>query len=812
MKFTISEGAKRTSKQWKPREYSWSEFTDRLKAPVRTKETAADYAAAPKDQQVEIKDVGGFVGGVLRDARRSIGTVEARTLITLDADYPAPDFIETAQWQILSAQAVYTTHSHTKDKPRFRLIIPLSRPVSPDEYGAIARRAAERIGMKNFDHTTFQPERLMFWPSASSDGEYICEITDGDPMDADEMLASYNDWQDVSSWPVCPSETKVMQRASTAEDPAEKPGVIGAFCRVYSVPDAIDEYIPEEYEPADMYGDNRFTYTGGTTAGGAVIFDDGKFLYSYHDSDPAATGHCVNAFDLVRIHRFGELDAKCRESTPPESRPSFKAMLELAAGDPEVSKLMLEERVEEAQEVFSALPLPPEEEDTEWLKGIQTDKGGQAQNTLANVHHILAHDPVLRGAIAYNQFREQIVILRDLPWHKMKKRDGSGDPWTDLDDIKLLRYMERYRQHFTRQFVLDQVADVAAQNAFHPVRDYLKPLQWDGVPRVDTLLIDRIGARPDTPEAEAYVKAVTRKTLAGAVARIFDPGCKMDYMLVLSGPQGVGKSTILSDLARGWFTDSVYGIGTKDAADSIQGYWIVEMSELAALRKVEVEPIKAFISQRVDIYRAAYGRRKEEHPRQCIFVGTTNSDAFLRDETGNRRYWPVTVQGPYGRLTPGEIDQIWAEAVEIYKGGEPLFLSEELEAQARSEQERYQMEDPWTAEISSFLERPIPTDWYGRSKAEREAWLTFPADSDAPTMKRNTVTVAEIWEECFKGNPRELKKNMSALHQAMAGVGGWEKASGKIWHHGKSVRGYRRLPAQDATGSKIIAMKAAGRQ
>ena len=131
--FTISEGAKRTSKLWKPREYSWAEFTARLKTPVRTNETAAQYAAASKDQQVEIKDIGGFVGGTLTESRRSIETVEARTLVTLDADYPASDFIEIAQWQVISAQAIYTTHSHSPEKPRFRLIIPLSRPVTPDE-------------------------------------------------------------------------------------------------------------------------------------------------------------------------------------------------------------------------------------------------------------------------------------------------------------------------------------------------------------------------------------------------------------------------------------------------------------------------------------------------------------------------------------------------------------------------------------------------------------------------------------------------------------------------------------------------------
>ena len=218
------------------------------------------------------------------------------------------------------------------------------------------------------------------------------------------------------------------------------------------------------------------------------------------------------------------------------------------------------------------------------------------------------------------------------------------------------------------------MALVSSERLYHPVKEYLNGLSWDGTKRLENLLVDYLGAE-DTP----YVRAVTRKTLVAAVARIYEPGTKFDSILVLNGPQGIGKSTLFARLGRAWYSDSLSISDMKDktASEKLQGYWILELGELAGIRKMDVETVKSFITRTDDKYRKAYGVNVESHPRQCIIVGSTNSDGgFLRDVTGNRRFWPVRVLGK-GRHKPWDldaVDQIWAEAAEYYHQGEELFL------------------------------------------------------------------------------------------------------------------------------------------
>ena len=227
---------------------------------------------------------------------------------------------------------------------------------------------------------------------------------------------------------------------------------------------------------------------------------------------------------------------------------------------------------------------------------------------------------------------------------------------------------------------------VSSERLYHPVKEYLGSLKWDGTRRLDTLLIDYLGAE-DTP----YVRAVTRKTLVAAVARIYQPGIKFDSILVLNGPQGIGKSTLFARLGGQWYSDSLSITDMKDktAAEKLQGYWILELGELVGIKKMDVETVKSFISRTDDKYRQAYGVNVESHPRSCIIVGSTNSDGgFLRDITGNRRFWPVQVTG-CGKYHPWEltdVDQIWAEAIERYNSGEELFLTGSLEDEAVSQQ------------------------------------------------------------------------------------------------------------------------------
>jgi len=234
------------------------------------------------------------------------------------------------------AGCMYTTHKHRKDNPRFRICFPLSRRVSPDEYEAIARVVASWLGIDAFDDTTYQPTRLMYYPSTSKDGEYVFNYSDAPIMDADAVLAELPDWRDPTTWPVSSRVREAVRpnKSGKVEDPEEKDGIIGAFCRAYPMYDALAEFLDEVYAPCAELGDDRYSLIGASTSGGLVVYDN-KLAYSHHATDPCS-GKLVNAFDLVRLHKFGDRDDAADEKTPPNRLPSYLAMCELAVADMEI--------------------------------------------------------------------------------------------------------------------------------------------------------------------------------------------------------------------------------------------------------------------------------------------------------------------------------------------------------------------------------------------------------------------------------------------------------------------------------------------
>ena len=731
----IAVASSRKAKTWRNRKILWSELAERLSKTTRTPETVAEYKAMKRDKQSDVKDVGGFVGGYLNNGHRT--DVRFRSVLALDADFAKPELWEDWCSNFGYAAAIYSTHKHTPSAPRLRLVIPLSRNVTPDEYQAIGRKVADSLADGSidwFDDTTYQPERVMFWPSTSQDGEYIFRVNDGDFLDADMFLGMYQDWQDMSAWPVSSRVSELVRRATTKQqDPLGKPGLIGAFCRAYSITDAIDAFVPD-YVPCDE--PNRYTYAKGSTAAGVVVYED-KFSYSFHGTDPASMQLC-NAWDLVRLHQFGELDEGTDPDIPVSSKPSYKAMAQLATEDPRVRAQIVEDRTAEAREDF-ADPLV----ETDWMAQLKiTEKGGIAQ-TIDNIVIILEHDPSLVGRIAYNEMSHNVVLISGTPWHEVK---GEAQ-WTDTDDANLRYYLERTYGISGKDKIFDAVNVVANKHKYHPVRDYLDSCDWDGVPRVDELLIKYLGA-DDTP----YTRAVTRKTLAGAVARIYNPGVKFDYMLVLrSAQQGIGKTSLVKLLGRDWYSDSFSTVQGKEAYEQLHGVWIMEVGELAGMRKAEAESIKLFISKQVDRFRPAYGRRTEEFKRQCIFIGTTNETQFLRDTTGNRRFWVVEAKNTelspdFGELDDALLKQIWGEAIQIWRKGEKLYLSHALEEEARRIQSNYEVEDPRAGLIEAYLNRLLPEDWDDMDEYSRKTWL----DSDAVgKVERTIVSGAEIANEAL---------------------------------------------------------------
>ena len=776
---TISAGSSRLSTDWKPQMLTISELYERLRTPVRSTETQSEYFAMQKSQQDKLKDVGGFVAGALNGPRRKANAVTGRDVITLDLDnIPAggTDDVLRRVEGLGCGYCVYSTRKHCPAAPRLRVLVPLDRTCTAEEYEPIARKLAEMIGMQLADPTTFEAARLMYWPSCSADAEYIYMPADKELLSVDGMLALYVDWRDYTSWPAVPGAVSPARLAAKQGDPLAKTGVVGAFCRTYDIEAAMTAFLPGVYEPVDTASD-RYTFTGGSTTGGAVLYDNGKFLYSHHATDPCC-GKLVNAFDLVRLHLFGDMDDTAAPGTPVNRLPSFSAMCDKAAEDPVVSGRLLQEHFAEATKGFTAIGSAADlssesDEDNSWMTQLKVNsKTGLPQATIDNIWIILENDPQLKGKFALNRFAGRGEVLAPLPWSNQTKRRL----WDDNDNHGLYWYMEK-RYQITGTAKIDAALSLHSTiHAFNEVTAYLEQLQWDGVTRLESLFIDYLGAE-DTP----YTRAVTRKAFTAAVARAMVPGTKFDIMTILSGPQGIGKSTLLDKMSQGFFNDSIRTFEGKEASELLQGVWLVEVSELDAFRRTDVSRIKQFLSQRADRFRAAYGRHVKEMPRCCVFFGTTNTNDYLQDKTGNRRFWPVDVglraasKSVWNDL-PRELDQLWAEAVFYWRLGEPLYLTGDLAAAEKAKQEEHREVSAREGLILEFLGREVPCDWSSWPLDRRRMFWSGNVVGDMQLVPRERICALEVWCELLNGQQKDMRYvDTQEINSIIAAVPGWAK-------------------------------------
>jgi putative DNA primase/helicase len=764
MNLTISVATSCKSLYWKKQTIAWDKLIERLQSFTRTPETFAEYTNMTKTQQSKAKDTGGFVGGGLKGGRRKAQNVLSRSLIALDADFADVEFADRVR--ALGYEAViYSTHSHTPEKPRLRVIFPLSVEIAPDKYPAVARKLAAMIDINQFDDTTYQAHRLMYWPSASQDAEAMFEHIEGAVLDAEDILLTYADWKDSAQWPVSDRVNKVHQSAmKKAGDPESKGGLVGAFCRTYDIPMAIESYLADAYEPCAMQ--DRYTYKKGSTAAGLVVYD-GVFAYSNHGTDPAS-GRLCNAFDLVRLHKFSELDDDAGEDTPINKMPSYKAMQEFASKDGGVRRTLLQERCQSANNDFSGCEF---DEQPQWEDILEYDTKGRIISSIRNVSLILSLDPKLKN-IAYNELCGQDVLIGEVPWRS--PCDWQGHWWSDADDACLRAYLESFG--IKGSFVIrDAFSAVTRKRAFHPIRDYLNGLPaWDGVERVERLLIDYMGS-----DDNAYTRGVTKAVLVAAVARVFVPGIKFDNVLVLNGEQGIGKSTLFSALGGEWFSDSLSLADTtsKTGPEKLHGYWIIEVSEMAGMKRADVETVKSFITRTRDIFRPSYGRYVVEFKRQCIVVASTNAETgFLRDITGNRRFWPVKARPSDKKaweLTKVDIAQIWAEALHLWRNGAKLVLPRDIEEMAIQEQTDAIEQDDRQGLVEDYLNRLLPENWDDMDLSERRMFL---ASKEQGAVHRTTASTIEILCELFGREPGKVdRREAHTIAGILKRIGGWKR-------------------------------------
>ena len=767
-KYTLSVAGSSASLKWSTVRYTWEDFLERLKRDIRGTETMREFDRLDRTARANLKDVGGYMAGELSGARRLKSAVLSRSMITLDVDYADGLFPVEFDTRFPGVAAViYNTRSDREKSRRFRVVIPFAEEVQDAaQYEAAARKMAELLGIDLFDPTTFQAERMMYWQSLSSDQPKVFEVFEGEPISAEYLLSLYGnneEWRDIRNWAFKSDqekETRAIVSKAMAQNPREKAGLVGAFCRAYSVPAAIEKYLSDVYEIAP--GNDRYTYKAGHSVGGMIVFD-GLFCFSYHSTDPIADGHAYNAYDLVRVHKFGHLGKE----------DSTKEMNKLVCADKECVKDMVtpDADLDDFDDYGDAVKSDSAEEVTELVWDL--DGKGNKQVTVNNFVNAFKSDPLLNGLLAYDMLKETIVFTRPSFTAKGSKK---GDLVNDTDISIIKGRIERMHGIYNDAKLNDAIEQVSSDNAFHPIKLYLESLTWDGVPRIDSFLVDYMGA-----EDNAYTREAFRKMLLAAVTRIYEPGRKFDTALVLYSEQGVGKSTLIQRLSKGWFSDSLTNLSGKESYEAIQFTWLVELAELSALRKSDVEAVKNFISKREDTYRGAYARRVKTHKRQCVFFGSTNDDEFLKDATGNRRFFPVEVKRTRKTRLIFEpefdaiVDQLWAEAMEGYMLGEALTLSDEAEAIAGGTREEFTERTPIQGLIEEYLDRLFPADYEDRFLAQRLDFLNGDLGEEG-TETKNSFSLIELWTEAL-GRRKDEYTVVKAreLSNAVKALKGWKR-------------------------------------
>ena len=855
----------------------WDALMKRLSHVTVTAEKFIDYTRSSPDARNNLKNSSGYwIGAHCADGRRKKAGITERDVMCFDVDNGSlydgdlVKMLREGKTPISEYEFfVHSSRSHTSINPRLRLVFLLAKPVSADKYNAFSRILAQKLDeeMKTVDPVSFRLAQMMYLPSCSVDMEdqFVSFRNEGVPVDPDEILEAWpGDWTDFSTLPRCPGEEDLRETAAKAEDPTDKRGMVGAFCRTFDIYTAIQEFLPDVFEESDYEGSEvRYKYLGSEGGPGAVVYENGLYLYSHHGTDPHSD-RLLNAWDLVRLHKFGDLDNSVRADTPITSYPSHKAMLDLATHHPKIKEAVIQERFgsfgdirEEGEETPKRVAPPtlaPDPLDdllgetpatkpptgafgaisdtdlneligaqaakprsSDWMTQLDATEKFGLKPTSYNLELIFRNDKRLAGAFGFNELTRSYVQLRDLESPgmeplRMPTKTNRDVLFADRHGVWVRMMLDSPppsdggRGYGLRMplYEIDGILKlVADQYAFHPVVDWIDSVPWDGVDRIDSFLHRHLKIA-DTP----YTRAVSRVMFLGASARVMQPGHKFDTAIILEGIQGAGKSSLISALANHkWFGELDADLSDRrKTVEQLSGFWFMELPELSAFSKRDVEEIKSFISgQRVKV-RAAFERNADEFERQCILVGSTNNDAYLADTTGNRRFLPIKV--PPGVMidinaVTAEVQQCHAEAMAIVREMRrktprsvmedlPLTLPSHLWEVAAEEVALRVMDDyeQLTVErVDRWADRRVPV-----SEIVRELNLgsEYEVDGD-PLAVRNFIQADMIWTSAMGKNAKDFDGRAAfTVGRVMKVSKDWMR-SGKVSLGGRRVRGYFRV-------------------
>jgi len=767
MKITFYRNSKVTDKEviGIVHEVSFKQLVFNFRVPTVVDITLEEFNSLKVSADIEdnkkylrLKDNGFFIAGEVDVNKKSkrLENIKSRTVLTFDIDKPTEDIYAKAKKELPGIQMIkYTTISHTLDKPRYRIMIPVARALSSYEYVSIMNWVIDKLGKDSFDSTTTEVARVMFLPAVCKDGKYEFAFQDGEALDVNSIIKEINANR--------PPIIEAGERAQT--HPRDRKGIVGAVNRAWTITEAIEKWLSDIYikpgdftEKAPRY---RFHLSKGMP--GATVYDDDGIMYSRHDTDPANSKR-LDTFNLLKLHLHQDDYTKMRD---------WAQRQDLV--------------IAELTDVESPFNVETEGTVDDWPQYLKLSKGLIA-DTPYNLQLILLNDPNLQHLFRINTLTYHIEVCRDMSC--IGGRKGHINKTLEDADIQEVRiYLETCPTPVkaSKQNVQDAVCQAARLVSYCPVKDYLDSCidTWDGIPRVETIFTDYLMIADNE-----ITRAIARKVLAAVVWRVMKPGIKWEGVPVLWGPQGCGKTTFIQKLykssmfdpyPKNWINNTSVDYSQIDKAiQRTKGFWGIELAELAnsTMSNYSNEQMKAFISADRPVTRIPYDKYEVTLDRKCIFWGTTNIWQYISDQTGSRRFLPldcgaVTSQDKYEclqKIHSMPVDQIWAEVMTYYQY-EALFFTPEEEEKLRCLRETHTEESAYETILTKFLGTRIPLNWNEKTPLERREYFLMGGQKDAAVL-RHTITMAEIMYEGIGRPVHEFtRKQMRELEVTLFNLG-----------------------------------------